>query len=477
MVRPLAVLTLLLAVPLGFGQAPQPGEPIHLTVSAAAVTKPSLQYRLIPADHELTAGNAATLYYRAMAGMFENAALLKDIKEEHWDNWLAVPFAEFPKDEVGEKLNLARNLFHEIELGARCRDCDWQLEGRPEGLGLLLPEVQSYRRVGTVLAVRARYQMAHSNWPGALHTFQTGFGLARHMTRGPTGIHFLVGVAIAHRLCIQLDEFIQQPGAPNLYWALTLLPRPFGDPAPALRDDRTSLERMFPMLKQLEQGPMTAVQVRSHLDRLRAILDDFGLRRPTPEEDTARALLFAGASSEARRALIDQGLPADDVKAMPAEQVVALRVYRQYREAFDEVVKWTHVPDGFRHPDYKRSLAQYQQAVRSLDRFFFRGLLQALSEGNQSPFEGVFNSVGRLDRRLAALRTIEALRDYAANHAAKWPAALQDVKDLPPVPDPVTGKPFEYEAKGDRATLTAPLPPGPKPAAPFLLTYRLALRR
>src|SRR5947209_8479381 len=122
MFRRLALLALLLSLPLALGQTPQPGEPIPLTVNAVAVKKPSLKYRLMPADHELTPGNAATLYYRAMAGMFENPILLKELKEDYWDNWLAVPLKEFPKEEVGDKLNMARNLLHEIALAARCRD-------------------------------------------------------------------------------------------------------------------------------------------------------------------------------------------------------------------------------------------------------------------------------------------------------------------------------------------------------------------
>jgi hypothetical protein len=474
---PLAIVALLILPPFADAQAPQPGEPIRVAVSAAAVKKPSLQYHLVPPDEDLKPGNAATMYYRAMAGLFEYGDLVKDLKEEHWDNWLAVPLKDLPKGDVSERLTMARNLFHEIELAGRLRDCDWQIEGRPEGFGLLLPELQSYRRVGTLLAVKARYEMAQGQWEPALHTLQSGFALARNLGKAPTVIHTLVGVAIANQLCARLDELIQQPGAPNLYWALTLMPRPFADLKEALRDERTVLERMFPLLKRAEEGPMTATQVGAQMARLHKILDDFGLRRPTEHENAARAVLLAGASVEAKRALIEQGLPADDVKNMPAEQAVALRVYRQYREAQQEALKWAYVPNGFHHPDYKRSMAQSQQAFRTLDRYFFRGLLQALTAGSPPGEELGFTTVARLDRRLAALRTIEALRDYAASHDAKWPVSLDDVKDLPPVPDPFTGKPFEYQAKDELASLTAPLPLGPKPEPRLLLSYQLTLRR
>ncbi len=63
---------------------------------------------------------------------------------------------------------MARNLLHEVELASRCKDCDWQIEDRPEGFGLLLPEVQGFRNVAMVLAVRARYEIAQGKWDDAV---------------------------------------------------------------------------------------------------------------------------------------------------------------------------------------------------------------------------------------------------------------------------------------------------------------------
>ena len=52
------------------------------------------------------------------------------------------------------------------------------------------------------------------------------------------------------------------------------------------------------------------------------------------------------------------------------------------------------------------------------------------------------------------LRIVEALRLYTSSHEGKLPARLTDVGVPMPV-DPVTGKPFDYDAEGD----TAALPP------------------
>jgi hypothetical protein len=66
------------------------------------------------------------------------------------------------------------------------------------------------------------------------------------------------------------------------------------------------------------------------------------------------------------------------------------------------------------------------------------------------------SATARLDRAVAILRVLEALRIYAAGHGDKLPDALANVSDVPVPSDPVTGKPFEYRLDGDKATLTGP---------------------
>ena len=61
--------------------------------------------------------------------------------------------------------------------------------------------------------------------------------------------------------------------------------------------------------------------------------------------------------------------------------------------------------------------------------------------------------IARVDRHLAALRTIEAIRDYAASHHGKLPTALTDVTALPIPVDPVTGRSFDYRKVGSVGTI------------------------
>jgi hypothetical protein len=81
----------------------------------------------------------------------------------------------------------------------------------------------------------------------------------------------------------------------------------------------------------------------------------------------------------------------------------------------------------------------------------------------------------RTERRIAALRCVEAIRLYAAAYNGRLPAALGDITQVPIPPDPVTGKGFDYKASGSRATLYGPPPPGEAGIASGL-KYELTLQ-
>ena len=72
-------------------------------------------------------------------------------------------------------------------------------------------------------------EIAEGKYDEAVRTLQNGYALARDVGRGPTLIHGLVGTAIAEIMTDRIRELIQQPHGPNLYWALSTLPRPLVD--------------------------------------------------------------------------------------------------------------------------------------------------------------------------------------------------------------------------------------------------------
>jgi hypothetical protein len=83
----------------------------------------------------------------------------------------------------------------------------------------------------------------------------------------------------------------------------------------------------------------------------------------------------------------------------------------------------------------------------------------------------------RLERRIAALRGIEAVRMYAAAHDGQPPASLGLIKDVPVPLDPITGRTFEYKAAGDKATLYGPPPGKDQPNAGNVVSFELTFVR
>ena len=106
-----------------------------------------------------------------------------------------------------------------LRRGALCTECDWQLPvGEVPDDTMPLQEAQQARECSRILAVRARIQIADHQYADAITTLQTGYALGRNVAKGDTIVSGLVGIAICEAMNQQVIAYIQQPGAPNLYW-------------------------------------------------------------------------------------------------------------------------------------------------------------------------------------------------------------------------------------------------------------------
>jgi hypothetical protein len=226
-------------------------------------------------------------------------------------------------------------------------------------------------------------------------------------------------------------------------------------------------ERVF-MLAELKDlsdtDPMTTGQldkVLKHIDFLRKF--DSGDRNPL----TARAWVNLRARDEkylaaARGRLVEYGIAEPRAAKFPPEQVILLDERREYDTRRDEEVKLSNLPTW---EFVARATRSYKKSDNPplLDLF-----LPAIYK--------VRLAQGRLEQRLALLRTVEALRMYAAEHGGAWPAKLADVSVPVPV-DPFTGTPFRYEASGSTAHLRGTPPRGEEQNAVYNLHYELAIRK
>ncbi len=88
--------------------------------------------------------------------------------------------------------------------------------------------------------------------------------------------------------------------------------------------------------------------------------------------------------------------------------------------------------------------------------------------------EKAYLLMNRLDRHVAALQCIEALRLYAGTHEGKFPDKLGDITEISIPNDPVTEKLFDYRRTGSQAALEAPARQGAeaREAMRYLLTLK-----
>jgi hypothetical protein len=433
---------------------------IKLSLHPAKVPVPALKYRLIPELRDLKPGNAVISYYRAFSPEWQSFQRDKNFWSwvEKWSDDKSKPpppGLAFVKD---------YSALTELDIGARRAYCDWEMIDRlrKDGIAMLMPDIQSFRTYSVLLAARARFEMMDKNYDKALFTLETGLTLSRHVSEGPTLIQSLVGTAMTFQMLEQLEYLVQQPGAPNLYWTLTDLPTPFIDLRKPLQGEKIFIDSLFPgwreMLTDLQAKPHSTAEIESLLGKTQRQL--IGQRAGDADFWGSRlmlATLAAKSYPEARKFLLDQGRPRELVEQMPVTQVALLYEVHNFDRMWDDLVKWYGQP----YPLRRNGVAQAEKQLRAAKANVSAGTL--LATLLMPAAQKVFEASSRVDRKLAGLGCVEALRIYAASHEGKLPAALKDIEEVPVPLDPSTGNSFEYTLSPGGAVLTAPTPPGHLP--------------
>jgi hypothetical protein len=471
MSRRLACLALLLGW-AATARAQRPEDPVKLTLRPAAAPTPALKYVLLPELSDTKPGNAALLYQRAHSFEWWTHFRKSPDYFKIFD-WVDLPWEKVPREKV-QFLDRFGAL-QEVDLAARRESCDWEMTDRlrKEGLMMLLPDLQGFREYGGLLAMRCRLEVADRQYGKAVYTLQTGFALGRHVSESPTLVSSLVGNAVCTIMLGRVEELIQAPGSPNLYWALTDLPRPLIDLRKALQGEKLMLAAELPDLKHIETEPLSPAAQKRLLQKLNdpvfwALTG--GESRSPAERKLGFLALAMRAYPAAKRALLAEGRKAAEVEAMPALQVILIDAVRAYRRLRDDTWKWATLP----YPEAEAGLVKLDREVRKVRKEnpagrLFLGFVPAIQK--------VVEATARLDRHIAALRCVEAIRLHAAAHGGQLPTKLSDITEVPVPADPATGKSFVYQVKGDRVTLRDPPRADGRPALPTPLHYELTFRR
>jgi hypothetical protein len=453
----LALLAFLLAGPLLYAQGadspPTDGgqAAIRLKLQAAGEPSPALKYQLLPDVPDQSPGNAALLYYRAFSPEWYTTRSRPKVSEKV-EAAMNAPLADLPKTDLGW-ITTSHQL-HELDLAARRSYCDWDLTDRvrTEGIGLLLPDMQSFRELSRLLALRTRFFIAERHYDKAVSSLQTGLMLSRHVAEAPVLICLLVGLACAQGQLTEVENLMQAPGAPNLYWALTDMPRPFVDLRKGFGGEKLLLLAQLPLLKDIETSHFGPEQVQTLAAQFGAALSWYDSRPKDRQGQLGLMAMTLRAYPAAKRSLIAQGWKSEDVEELPTVQVVCIHALREYLKVRDNTFKWVGLPYWQARPELQRIEQEMKTRRSNSGPEPFLDLI--------APAANVTKAAWRLERRIAALRTIEAIRLHAAANDGHLPATLADIHLVPVPDDPITGKAFQYSVKGDRFTLTGPSPDG-----------------
>ncbi len=434
--------------------------PIGLTISPAAAPVPALRYMLLPELSEMNPGNPVQGYLRCF--MEQQRFFFDKQFVERRDKLLTMPLKDLPdadlKDYQGGPLT-------QVDLAARLDTPDWQilLGIKRDGVNLLLPDLQSVRGLATALKVRFRGEVAHKKFDAALHTAQTMFALSRHLSIHPTLIGDLVGIAVANTAIGPIEELIEQPGSPNLYWALTALPRPLVSLDAGLQGERVM---MSVELRDLDDAhPMSPDQLErllAHVDqivRVEGMLKSESGFRPwlaerCKDKDSIQA---------ARGRLTEYGLKQDQLEKFPPEQILMLDEKREFEIRRDDLMKLMN-------------LSETQIALLGGGEYRSGPRRALFADAFMPAYIHVRQTQSRLEQRLALLRCVEALRLHAAAHDGKLPAKLGDLA-VPLPDDPFTSKAFQYELTGGVAHLRGSPAKGKEKDPAYNVHYLLSMRK
>jgi hypothetical protein len=452
-----------------------------LTLTPRPEPVPALKYRLFPLALEMKEGNAVPIYLRLVHER-------NDETRREWQKaaeWAKLPLDELPVQKARKFFKKYAYMMQQLDLGAQRKTAEWNYtleQGDP--ISMLLPDAQSMRIYGGLLVLKARVEIAEGCYAAGAHTLQTGFAFSRHVSQGPFLISGLVGVAIAVQLADAALDWVGRSSAPNLYWSLTTLPRPLIDMRRQLEFEQGFVELQFPVLADLKRDRAPAEwdaalkEFRTELKRLTPLADDKDKKTPTFPPLSKRGPTDPAAESPelpaAREYLVKRlHLPAAQVKAMPPAQVLLLHIKGTNDEFRDNTFKGAYLPLPEAFPVLDQAMMRFKAAPDTEANRLPRLLLPAIHK--------VALAANRLERRIAALRTIETLRLYAAAHQGRLPGKLTAVTEVPVPRDPATGQSFQFRRDNDTATLIAPLLklrlPGKTPDGALGLRYRLTMAR
>ncbi len=256
---------LLIAVVLAGGPSgPSSGETsVRLNVRPMPAPKPALKYELLPELGELKPGNAAQAYLKCFMERRPFFYGKQGVAERA--RYRGMPLVELRLERLNE---YGSSALKQADWAARLDTIDWQALERVQdgGMEAVPAEVGPLQVLAESLQVRFRAEVAAQRFDDAIRTARTMFAVGRHLGEHPTAVADLVGMWAVHLGLDTLEEMVQQPTCPNLYWALTDLPCPLVDLRKGVQGDRILVATLLRPIR--DDSPMSAEEIESLVGRI-----------------------------------------------------------------------------------------------------------------------------------------------------------------------------------------------------------------
>ncbi|MFO1095200.1 MAG: hypothetical protein U0992_18135 [Planctomycetaceae bacterium] len=449
---------------IAIGLADEP-KAVELALSPQTIETPILKYRLLPAESELKPGNAATILLKLP---WDQQPYMERIypKLGSWsERPLNAPeWADFEKEFI-----LPDSFYDTMKRAAYRRDVDWAYPTDEESLWfILLPDVQGLRSfLGYGLTAKAKYHLSRGELDRAREVILVGLANSRHMSRAPILVSQVVGAVIDTMMLDQTAVLIAQPDSPNLYWALSTLPAEMFNTGRAAELEADQLSLNLPAIRDLDK-PRDPSEWTRMADQLMEYLR-------FNDELPADADPDLAVEKERLRKLARIALPrllnadANRMAGMSDDEAM-IRWFVLARTALDH-----HAAAilGLKPPE---AASQWRTLEANLQQFRSETGLR-VGEGFRT--RGSYVRLWTVNRKIQALRIVEAVRHHLASHDSKLPAQLSEISDLPIPLDPLSGRPFEWTVDRTANTATLKSPPidsafGDGSAA--AIEYRLKVR-
>ena len=451
-------------------------ELIEMTVSPAAQASPIFQHRLTWLPKETVAGNAATIYMHSLGenllrGKWQR--LEKEFGDELYD-WARY---ETPRDQIPiDKLKRASAKFNSyiqqhIDRATRRRDCDWgfgleELTG-PLVIGIHLNGLQETRSISRAIALQTKLAILESRFEDAIDLMRMNYRLGENVGRVQLLIGSLLAIAEVGITNGTMVDFIAAPNSPNMYWALTELPRPMVDMRGAFRMECGMALRIFPEMANAGTADHSVEEWSRIVQGIPRATSEFYQAERTPGMVFIPTAIGIMSYAPAKKRLIEAGMDAAKVEAMAVGQVMLIDASREYRRVANMVEKEAYLP----FPEFNKRSEAVEDFLRATEGDAFDSFGKLIAAMLLPAVQQVRSAQVRTQRDIETLRIIEALRMYAAE-TGKFPARLSEIKAVEIPGNPATGKPFEYRLDGEVAVLELPRSDG----IVYSKRYRISLR-